>query len=85
MTVVATCIPARTRTHDPIRALFHRGQTRTWTYTYNIFCWLRVQNPRTDVTAITNYGTDDGALMSITDALTTTHQQSHLNTGGADL
>jgi RHS repeat-associated protein len=47
------------------------GQTRTWTYTYNNFLLASVQNPRTDVTAITNYGYGaDGALTSITDALT---------------
>ena len=47
------------------------GQTRIWTYTYNNFLLASVQNPRTDVTAITNYGYgSDGALTSITDALT---------------
>ena len=59
-----------------------RGQTRTWTYTYNNFLLASVQNPRTDVTAITNYGYgSDGALTSITDALThATNITSH--TGG---
>jgi RHS repeat-associated protein len=48
-----------------------KGQTRTWTYTWNNFLLASVQNPRTDVTAITNYGYgSDGALTSITDALT---------------
>jgi RHS repeat-associated protein len=47
-----------------------KGQTRTWTYTWNNFLLASVQNPRTDVTAITNYGYDStGALTSITDAL----------------
>jgi len=47
------------------------GQTRTWTYTYSNFLLASVQNPRTDVAAITHYGYgSDGALTSITDALT---------------
>ena len=47
------------------------GQTRTWTYTWSNYLLASVQNPRTDVTAITNYGYgSDGALTSITDALT---------------
>jgi RHS repeat-associated protein len=46
------------------------GQTRTWTYTWNNFLLASVQNPRTDVTIITQYGYDStGALTSITDAL----------------
>jgi RHS repeat-associated protein len=62
------------------------GQTRTWTYTYNNFLLASVQNPRTDVTAITQYGYDStGALTSTTDALThVTNITSH-TAGGLPL
>lgn len=47
------------------------GQARTWTFTYSNFLLASVQNPRTDVTVVTNFGYGaDGALTSITDALT---------------
>lgn len=56
------------------------GQTRIWTYTYANHMLASVQNPRTDLTAITylNYGTD-GALLSIQDPMShstfiTSHQ-----------
>jgi RHS repeat-associated protein len=46
------------------------GQTRTWTYGYTNFLLTSVQTPRTDVTAITDFGYNSaGALTSITDAL----------------
>jgi RHS repeat-associated protein len=60
-----------TRTDKDTTSQITNGQTRIWTYTYNNFLLASVQNPRTDVTAITNYGYGaDGALTSITDALT---------------
>jgi RHS repeat-associated protein len=46
------------------------GQTRTWTYGYTNFLLTSVQTPRTDVTAITDFGYNSaGALTSFTDAL----------------
>jgi RHS repeat-associated protein len=58
------------------------GQTRIWTYNYTNFLLTSVQNPRTDLTIVTQYGYGpDGALTSITDPLThATNITSH--TGG---
>jgi RHS repeat-associated protein len=58
------------------------GQTRIWTYNYTNFLLTSVQNPRTDLTIVTQYGYGpDGALTSITDPLThVTSITSH--TGG---
>jgi YD repeat-containing protein len=62
------------------------GQTRTWTYTWNNFLLASVQNPRTDVSAITNYGYGpDGALTSITNALSQATNLTQHTGGGRPL
>src|SRR5262249_38696617 len=46
------------------------GQTRVWTYTWSNFLLASVQNPRTDVAALTQFTYDtSGALTAITNAL----------------
>jgi len=63
-----------------------KGQTRTWTYTWNNGLLTSVQNPRTDVRAITNFAYDTtGALITTTNALGQTTQVTQHTPGGLPL
>src|SRR5262249_36188526 len=59
------------------------GQTRTWTYTWDATGLLQTVNgPRTDVTDLTTYSWTNGALSSVTNALSQVTQINAVNERG---
>ncbi len=62
------------------------GQTRIWNYTWANGLLTSVQNPRTDVAALTSFGYDgSGALVKTTNALGQTVQITRRTPGGLPL